>query len=86
MYFLQADCSEKLPEVNEDVMSGNEEIIVNIERIMPSFNTDEALLISASCSEVLCQTLGDILEFFLNRAELSLDSVNSANSGNLISH
>ena len=25
-------------------MSGNEELIVNIERIMPSFNTEEALL------------------------------------------
>ena len=33
-----------------------------------------------------CLSKSDTMEFFLNEAELSLNSVNSANSGNLINH
>ena len=41
---------------------------------------------SGACNVRSLLKVKTLFEFFLNKAELSLNSVNSANSGNLVNH
>ena len=58
-------------------MSGNEELIVNTERIMPSFTTEQAPLITAPFTKIPCQALGDTLA--LPKSEDFMFSTNFTN-------